>query len=152
MNNELVSTFLQDMNGQEYEDKLSKYFKLHYELLTNMCLVDCHIGEVYRKAKENEYGFHEYIVIVHQIGDKLHYKNLVYDVNGNLINPMISGCLCGENPLEGYILHCTYADLMSSRNLRMKIGLEAELSIALKRQDEFKAALQKINKELGFDD
>lgn len=138
---EILKTFEQDQKGKEYEDKLSKYFELHYELLHNWNgELDYHIGEVYYDKDGDRY-----CVITHQISNYMVSKSLVYDLGGNLIFPTFTEVFYNGIP-EKYVYFCTYKDLMQNINIRKKIGLEYELKRAKNSVKIYEKELEKINR------
>ena len=115
MNLNDIIIFEQNLKGQKYEDKLSNYFSLHYEIL-NSYIHDFNyrIGEIYFDNKEKLY-----IVITHQVHDEVFYVNLQYDARGNLLQPFLSGTL-KEVELDNRTRECTI-DKGDMNNLYKKI-------------------------------
>lgn len=137
-----IRKFQQDLQGKEYEDKLSKYFELHYEL-TNFVGVDFHIGEIYRKKSNDENDEFEYIAITHQYSDDVCYCNVLYDIDGNLLKPFVMGKNNINLILEKYERIGTYDELVNNKNKRVKMGLKLEERRLIKELEFIKKELNK---------
>lgn len=140
MNLNDIIIFEQNLKGQKYEDKLSNYFSLHYEIL-NSYIHDFNyrIGEIYFDNKEKLY-----IVITHQVHDEVFYVNLQYDARGNLLQPFLSGTLKEVELDNRYEKIGTYDEFMKDERKRIKIGLELEQKAYQKRLKLIEEELEKF--------
>ena len=140
MNLNDIIIFEQILKGQKYEDKLSNYFSLHYEIL-NSYIHDFNyrIGEIYFDNKEKLY-----IVITHQVHDEVFYVNLQYDARGNLLQPFLSGTLKEVELDNRYEKIGTYDEFMKDERKRIKIGLELEQKAYQKRLKLIEEELEKF--------
>lgn len=140
MNLNDIIIFEQNLKGQKYEDKLSNYFSLHYEIL-NSYIHDFNyrIGEIYFDNKEKLY-----IVITHQVHDEVFYVNLQYDARGKLLQPFLSGTLKEVELDNRYEKIGTYDEFMKDERKRIKIGLELEQKAYQKRLKLIEEELEKF--------
>ena len=134
-----ILIFKQNLKSQEYEDKLSTYFSLHYEILHQYSEGNnYHIGEIYFDREEELY-----IVITHQIHDALFFINLQYDAKGKLLYPFLSGRITELS--DRYEKIGTYDVFMKDERQRIKIGLELERKAYQKRMEFIDRELAKIS-------
>lgn len=133
-----ILIFKQNLKDQEYEDKLSTYFSLHYEILRFYTEGDnYHIGEIYFDKKKEMY-----IVITHQIHDSLFFVNLQYDSNGKLLESLVSGKIYDLD--KNYEKVGTYDEFMKNEKKRIRIGLELERKAHKYRLELIEKELEKI--------
>ena len=141
-----IKTFKQSLESKEYEDKLSQYFKLHYDLLHSYNdKEEYKIGEIYYIENKGACDDKYYIVITHQLIDMLAFVNIIYDICGNLIYPHLSGSI-SINDLKSnkYKYIGTYDVFLKDKSKRIKIGLDYEKRTLEKKLDFLNKELNKL--------